>query len=87
MSDAEIITYLKSRVKGDGTTLYQALRDGLLEEAKSQAYTDYVSNMPTEIFERDPENNKITVNKDYKDSIKINARKLKKHIYDEYLGK
>ena len=87
MSDAEIITYLKSRVKGDGTTLYQALRDGLLEEAKSQAYTDYVSNMPTEIFERDPENNKITVNKDYKDSIKINVRKLKKHIYDEYLGK
>lgn len=87
MSDAEIIAHLKSQVKGDGTTLYDALKDGLRSEARSLAYSDFVAGVPTEIFERDDDNNKITPNKDYKDEIKIEVKKLKKNIYDAYTGK
>lgn len=87
MSDADILAHLKAQVKGDGTSLYDALKDGILSEDRNLAYSDYVKIVPQDVFERDEENNKITVNKDYKDVIEIKVKKLKKNIYDEYLGK
>ena len=51
------------------------------------AYNEYIKVVPQDIYERDEEKNKITVNKDYKDVIEINVKKLKKNIYDQYLGK
>ena len=86
MTNDQIIAHLKSQVKGDGTTLYDALKEGLETESRNLAYSNYVTGIPQDIFERDEENNKITVNKDYKDVIEINTKKLKKNIYDEYLG-
>ena len=87
MSDADILAHLKAQVKGDGTSLYDALKDGILSEDRNLAYSDYVKIVPQDVFERDEENNKITVNKDYKGVIEIKVKKLKKNIYDEYLGK
>lgn len=86
MSDADIIAHLKSQFKGDGTSLYESLKEGLLTEEKSLAYSNYVNVIPQDIYERDEKNNKITVSKDYKGVIEINTKKLKKNIYDEYIG-
>ncbi len=84
--DAQIIAYLKANVNGAGKTLYQALKESLVEEVKSLAYSDYIKVVPQDIYERDEENNKITLNKDYKGIIEIKAKKIKKNIYDLYVG-
>ncbi len=86
MTDEQIIAHLKSQFKGDGTSLYDALKDGLLTEARSLEYSNYTKGIPQDIFERDEEDNKITANKDYEDVIEIDTKKLQKNIYDEYLG-
>ncbi|MBQ8178414.1 MAG: hypothetical protein IJ033_04390, partial [Clostridia bacterium] len=86
MTDEQIVAHLKSQVKGDGTSLYDALKEGLLTESRNLAYSNYVSGIPQDIYERDEEKNKITVSEDYKGVIEINTKKLKKNIYDEYLG-
>ncbi len=86
MTDEQIIAHLKAQVKGDGTTLYDALKDGLKNEARSLAYSEFIKIVPQDIYERDEENNKITVSKDYKGIIEINVKKLKKNIYDQYVG-
>ena len=85
--DAEIIAYLKATVNGKGVSLYDTLKKNIRDEDRSLAYNDYIKIVPQDIYERDEENNKITVNKDYKDIIEINTKKLKKNIYDQYLGK
>ncbi|MBO5773980.1 MAG: hypothetical protein J6R44_04025 [Clostridia bacterium] len=86
--DASIIAYLKSTFNGKGKSLYEVLKNGLKEEDKSIAYNEYIKVVPQDIYERNEDKkNKITVNKDYKDVIEINVKKLKKNIYDQYLGK
>ena len=85
--DAEIIAYLKATVNGKGVSLYDSLKKGIRDEDRSIAYNEYIKIVPQNVYERDEENNKITVNKDYKDAIKINVKKLKKNIYDVYTGK
>ena len=68
--------------------MYEVLKNGLKEEDKSIAYNEYIKVVPQDIYERNEDKkNKITVNKDYKDVIEINVKKLKKNIYDQYLGK
>ena len=85
--DTAILTHLKSTYNGKGVSLYDTLKKNIRDEDRSIAYNDYIKIVPQDIYERDEENNKITVNKDHKDVIEINVRKLKKNIYDEYLGK
>lgn len=85
-TDAEIIAYLKSRVNpSTGKSLYETLRDGLKTENRTLKYNAFVSNVPEDIFERD-EKNKLTVNESVKGFIDINVKKIKKEIYDVYLG-
>lgn len=83
--DAAIISYFKNYTKGDGTSLYDTFKKNLRDEARSSAYSDFTKCVPTEIFERN-DKNKITVNKSVKDEIKIEKSKLKKNIYDVYVG-
>ena len=85
--DNAIISYLKASFNGKGKSLYDVLKDGLRNEDRTIAYNEYIKVVPQDIYERDEEKNKITVNKDYKDVIEINVKKLKKNIYDQYLGK
>ncbi len=84
--DAQIIAYLKANFNGEGISLYDAIKDGLVQEARSLAYSDYIKIVTQDIYERDEENNKITLNKDYKGIIEIKAKKIKKNIYDLYVG-
>ncbi len=85
-TDAEIIAYLKSRVNpSTGKSLYETLRDGLKTENRTLKYNAFVSDVPEDIFERD-EKNKLTVNESVKGVIDINVKKIKKEIYDVYLG-
>lgn len=86
--DAAIIAYLKSSFNGEGKSLYDVLKNGLRDEDKSIAYNEYLKVVPQDIYERNEDKkNKITVNKDHKEIIEINVKKLKKNIYDQYLGK
>lgn len=85
-TDAEIIAYLKSRVNpSTGKSLYETLRDGLKTENRTLKYNAFVSDVPEDIFERDEKNN-LTVNESVKGVIDINVKKIKKEIYDVYLG-
>ena len=85
-TDAEIIAYLKSRVNpSTGKSLYETLRDGLETENRTLKYNAFVSDVPEDIFERDEKNN-LTVNEAVKGVIDINVKKIKKEIYDVYLG-
>ena len=85
-TDAEIIAYLKSRVNpSTGKSLYETLRDGLETENRTLKYNAFVSNVPEDIFERDEKNN-LTVNESVKGVIDINVKKIKKEIYEVYLG-
>ena len=87
MNDADVITFLKSNFNGKGVSLYDAMKKSLKEEDKNLAYNEYIKIVPQDIYERDEDNNKITVDKKYKGKIEINTNKLKKNIYDEYTGK
>ena len=85
-TDAEIIAYLKSRVNpSTGKSLYETLRDGLETENRTLKYNAFVSDVPEDIFERDEKNN-LTVNESVKGVIDINVKKIKKEIYEVYLG-
>ena len=85
-TDAEIIAYLKSRVNpSTGKSLYETLRDGLETENRTLKYNAFVSDVPEDIFERDEKNN-LTVNEAVKGVIDINVKKIKKEIYEVYLG-
>ena len=85
-TDAEIIAYLKSRVNpSTGKSLYETLRDGLKTENRTLKYNAFVSKVPEDIFERDEKNN-LTVNEAVKGVIDINVKKIKKEIYEVYLG-
>ena len=86
-NDDEIISYLQSTFNGKGVSLYDTLKKNIRDEERSLAYNDYIKIVPQDVYERDEENNKITANKDYKGVIEINTKKLKKNIYDQYLGK
>lgn len=79
----DALDYLKRTIDNKGTTLYEKLKKSLIAERESVAYSDFALVVPTDIYDTDPENYKVTLVDDVKDIITIKAKKLKK-IYKEY---
>ena len=85
-ADSEIIAYLKDRTNPvSGESMYDTLRDGLKDENRTAVYNDFVKKVPTDIFERN-DKNKLVLNEDVESWLEIKANKIKKEIYEVYVG-
>jgi hypothetical protein len=84
-NDAEKLAYLNRTFDNTGATYYDKIRKTIESSKKQAAYTDFVtSHTPDKYFELN-EKNKIKLEKDLKDTMEMNTKKIEK-ILEEYLG-
>lgn len=86
-TDADKLAYINRPYDNSGKTYYDDLRKAVIDAKKNARYTDYTAlNTPEKVYERDEEDNKITLEKDLKGIIFIESKKLQQ-LFDEYMGK
>ncbi len=84
-NDEEKLAYLNRTFDNTGVSYYEKIRKTIESSKKQTIYNDYVtSKTPDKYFEIN-EKTKIEVEKDLKDTLKMDTKKLEK-ILKEYLG-
>lgn len=85
VDDSAMIEYYKNEYDVEGNSIYKNIEKKLKDRKKNQRYSDFTkARIPLEIIERNEKNNKVTLNKELKNEVKIDAKKLKK-IFDLFL--
>lgn len=84
-NDEELIEYYKKEYDVEGNSIYKDVEKSRKDQIKTQAYLNYTNkHVPTKFITRDEKKNKVSLEKELKDEVKINNKKLK-GIFDLFL--